>query len=185
MVRSIALLGTLLALLQVALAAFLGDGLYRIKQDNDAISADETNEESPALLFPDRGYSEQVWHIKHVDDVHVTISSATTGRFLGVERARYNAFILAGWEEQQWKLTKSGEKEGHYNIVYPEQVGGEDLSIGISPYRIFPPRIALQKAHGSSSHTTHWKLEKDDGFGSCGSERKIPRFRSQLKWSWD
>ncbi|KAF9897506.1 hypothetical protein BX616_005485 [Lobosporangium transversale] len=102
-----------------------------------------------------------------------------TKRSLGVQEARSGAFIFAAWYEQQWKLTKSGEKEDHYNIVYPEQVDGEDLSIGVSSARVYPPLVAL---HGSPRRTIHWELDRFGPPESRGSEREIPRFRSQLRW---
>ncbi|KAF9896149.1 hypothetical protein BX616_008047 [Lobosporangium transversale] len=187
MVRSVAFLAALLILLQVAFAGALGDGHYRISQYDSLLSAQKSESETPAYFISEDDNLDQVWHIKHIDDDHVTISSPETGRYLGVKggEPHSHAFIVAGHEQQKWRITQSGVEKGHHNIVYPKQVDGQDLSIGIAPFRIFPPRIALEYANGPTSRTTHWEFIKVEDFASCGSERRIPRFRSQLRWYWD
>ncbi|KAF9899356.1 hypothetical protein BX616_003082 [Lobosporangium transversale] len=160
MARSVALLVALLALLQVALAEIIGSGFYRIMQRGLQISTKKDGGETPAILYPRDGHLEQVWHIQSVDHTHITISSPGTSRQLALhDQARPNAFVIVAPKQRIWRIQRSA-RPGFYNIIYPEKFGGEDLAIGISPSRIYPPQIALQYVRGFGATTVDWELRK-------------------------
>ncbi|KAF9914966.1 hypothetical protein BX616_007189 [Lobosporangium transversale] len=157
MARLTVLLSTFFALLQVALSAVISDGRYRILQQDQQISAGKKVVNFPVFLYPENKDLEQVWHIRSIDEDHITITSSVPSNYL-IVHSLSTGVVVIDRKQQKWRLQKS-EKQGFYNILLPEGLT-EDVAIGILPDTPEPHILALQPIYGPGNDTIHWEFQQ-------------------------
>ncbi|ORZ17518.1 hypothetical protein BCR41DRAFT_49735 [Lobosporangium transversale] len=146
MYQPLAFLATALAIVNVAMAALLPDGYYRISIDNRYITTKTggtgywpaTYQES--LSAP--GYYQE-WYLRNHAGDKVTLSPrGYHQRYLSLSRsgAKEYAYLAVSGTSQKWTLEKADD--GKYKIVYPVKVHDKWLNVDVTPDTVYPKRIA-------------------------------------------
>ncbi|KAF9899294.1 hypothetical protein BX616_003122, partial [Lobosporangium transversale] len=122
----------ILAIVNVAMAALLPNGYYRISIANRYITT-KTGSAGfwPATYqasLPTPGYH-QVWYLRNYAGNKITLSTrGHQPRYLSLSPlgAREYAYLAVSGTSQRWTLEKAGDK---YKIVYPVKVHGKWLNV--------------------------------------------------------
>jgi hypothetical protein len=142
----------ILALLQSVFS--LSDGYYTISSggDNGHGSMSLTRDGRFAIILQPRGSSEDDWFITNHPSGGVVIRvpgiRLHESPFLKTDGSDRNSLVVLSEghdAEYRWNLTPTGENPEEYFIepLGDGPIGGNNLGIGYSFLRIFPPRVAL------------------------------------------
>ncbi|KAF9578577.1 hypothetical protein BGW38_005557 [Lunasporangiospora selenospora] len=179
MTRSAVLIvAILVALIQACTGLYLPEGIYQIKIKNLLLT--ELRGGSAryvVLMMPDStNPGAQLWHVSIGDDDKASIRSKDSNLFLSFEKPGYpNDIVTLSGEKRDWTLEST---EGGVFIETLEEFEGEKLVAGISPLRIWPPRVAL--AFPQKTPDQAWSFVRVEDIYEQPRQYRLPYRKAEL-----
>ncbi|KAK3821362.1 MAG: hypothetical protein J3Q66DRAFT_333136 [Benniella sp.] len=167
---------SLLSLLAVAavamhtcVASAVENGIYRISPDEyNLVTSHDTSDSAVFLIGPDHppGTS-QDWRVENVDsEDSIVIRNVKTGLYLAPRNPKMiqnHDETIVSRDAFIWSVYRDSEN-GKVIVEHPNDVLGElPMVLGVSPKRIWPPRVDTQWWN-SGNQDVKWVFERRDGY---------------------